>query len=88
MKPNAEPTQSFRIEVGVEARCKGRSEIPAPAGSGEEIGVVTGRPQSSRGSETADAIRPERDCGKENQSVPEVPHLFLGSHPVDDRRRP
>ena len=29
---------------------------------------------------------PNRDRGKENQSVPEIPHLFLGAHPVDDRR--
>ncbi len=27
---------------------------------------------------------PERDCGKERQSVPQIPDLFLGSHPVDD----
>ena len=30
------------------------------------------------------AIRPQPDRGKENESVPEVPHLFLGAHPVDD----
>jgi hypothetical protein len=46
-------------------------------------GVVAGRPQPGRGAETADPYGPNEI--KENQSVCEMPHLFLGSHPVDDR---
>ena len=40
---------------------------------------------SSRGAKAAGPIWAQRDRGKENQSVPEIPHLFLGTHPVDDR---
>ena len=83
-KPESKPKS--RTEVGSKPRMSERRfENPSYAGSGEEIGVVAERPQPSRGTETLGAIRAERDRGKENQRIPEVPQLFLGPHSVDDR---
>ena len=64
-----------------------RSEVTSPGGGGEAFGVVARRLESSRGAETVGAIRPERDRGAQDQPAAEVPHLLLGSDPVDDRRR-
>ena len=50
----------------------------------KKLGSYAGGPQSSRGAEAAGSIWSERNCGKEDQSVPEIPQLFLGPHPVDD----
>ena len=55
------PGQGSRIEADLEARCEGRFEIPALGGGREEIGVVAGRPQPSRGAEAADPIWAQRD---------------------------
>ena len=56
MKPNTDQPKAPESKPGSKPECEGRFEIPAHAGSGEEIGVVAGRPQSSRGAETADPI--------------------------------
>ena len=49
-----------------------------------KAGVYSRWSQPGRSQEAADAIRPERNRGKEDQRIPEVPELFLGSDPVDD----
>ena len=38
MKPNADQPKAPEVEAGIEARCEGRFENPAHAGSGEKIG--------------------------------------------------
>ena len=54
-------------------------------GGGEETGFVAGRPHPGRGAKAADPIWAQRDRGEEDQRGPEVPLLFLGSDPLDDR---
>ena len=75
-KPGSKPERS---------RAERRSEIPSHAGVGETTGIVPGWAQPGRSPEAADAIRAERDRGKENQRIPKVSKLFLGPHSVDDR---
>ena len=38
MKPNSDQPKAPDIQAGIEARCEGRFEIPAPGGGGEKIG--------------------------------------------------
>jgi hypothetical protein len=77
------PAQGSGIEAGIEARCEGRSEIPPHGRAAGKLGL------SPDGLSQGEAPKRLTQYGpneiKENQSVREMPHLFLGSHPVDDR---
>ena len=83
-KPDSTPVAKPEFKGSSKPESKDDLKSAAHAGTAEKVGVVAGRPQSGRSAETADTIWAERDRGKENQSVPEVPHLFLGPHSVDD----
>src|SRR5271163_4875738 len=70
---------------GIEACWQTGSANPASSGSREKAGFVTGRPDPGRGAKAAEPIWAERDRGEEDQRDPEVPFVFLGSYPLDDR---
>jgi len=50
-----------------------------------KLGVVAGRPQSSRSAERLTQYGPNEIEEKKTNAVPEIPQLFLGSNPMDDR---
>ena len=60
-KTVAEEPKAPEAEAGIQTECEGRFKIAAHAGGGEKIGVFAGGPHPSRGAETADPIRAERD---------------------------
>ena len=74
-----------QVRGGIEACWQRRSANPASGGGREKTGFVAGRPDPSRGAKAADPIWAERDRGEEDQRDPEIPLLFLGSDPLDDR---
>src|SRR5271154_995926 len=73
------------IQTGTKA-CRQRQSANSASGRGRERARLFARwPHRSRGQKAADAIWPQRDRGKEDQRASEVPLLFLGSDPLDDR---
>ena len=85
MDTNVDPPKASDPKTASKPAANGRFEIPAHGGGGEKAGIVAGRPQPGRGGEAADPIRAQRDRRKEDQRASEIPQLFLGPHPVDDR---
>jgi hypothetical protein len=73
------------VRRGIEACWQRRFANPSFGGGREKTGFVAGWPDPSRGAKTADPVWVERDRGEEDQRDPEVPLLFLGSDPLDDR---
>ena len=84
MKPKSPISPSSR-EAGSQAEAKDDlKSLPMPEVEKKLESSPDGLSQAEA-QEAAGAIWAQRDRRKENQSVPEIPHLFLGPHPVDDR---
>ena len=70
-----------KVEAGIEARCEGRFEIPAPGGGGEKTGIVAGRPHSSRGAKRLTQYGPNEIEEKKTNRLLKFLSYFWGPIP-------
>ena len=85
MESSVDQTKSPNAKPGSKPDAKDDlKSLPMPEVE-KQLGSSPDGLSSSRGAKAAGSIWSQRDCRKERQSVSEIPHLFLGPHPVDDR---
>ena len=86
MKPNADQPKAPESKPGSKPEAKDDlKSLPMPELE-KKLGSSPDGLSQAEAQKRLTQYGPNEIAEKKDQSVPEIPHLFLGSHPVDDRR--